>query len=263
MFKKIFESCEDSIVRRVSNPYFGTYILVFFIDNWQLFYTLFSFSQDETRADRIAIITDYINQAGGLSWLFGKCALVAFAPFIIYYLLLNISGYISNNFELRVKPWLLKKVDNGLVVDKVEYDNLLNQYGELQTKFDKERKERVQAEAERDKSTKTLMMSQVNKQDTTKDETNSISVIDNIEYSATKLTKYFESHYRDSFKKLIYAIRNNQSITAELTTIYKEAITYNIVEVDTVDEEIRFTKLGNQVVEKFLLNTLNWHSPTI
>ena len=32
MFKKIFESCEDSIVKRVSNPYFGTYIAVLLID---------------------------------------------------------------------------------------------------------------------------------------------------------------------------------------------------------------------------------------
>lgn len=49
MFKKIFESCEDSIVKRVSNPYFGTYIAVLLIDNWELIYTLFTFSSYETR----------------------------------------------------------------------------------------------------------------------------------------------------------------------------------------------------------------------
>ena len=59
MFKKIFESCEDSIVKRVSNPYFGTYIAVLLIDNWELIYTLFTFSSYETRDTRISIIADY------------------------------------------------------------------------------------------------------------------------------------------------------------------------------------------------------------
>lgn len=150
MFKKIFESCEDSIVKRVSNPYFGTYIAVLLIDNWELIYTLFTFSSYETRDTRISIIADYISREGGLSWLFVKCALIAFIPFIIYYILLNTSGYISNWFELRLKPWLLKQVDKGLVVDKAEYEKLASRITALQTKADDERKKRMEAEDEID-----------------------------------------------------------------------------------------------------------------
>ena len=143
MFKKIFESCEDSIVKHVSNPYFGTYIAVLLIDNWELIYTLFTFSSYETRATRISIIADYISREGGLSWLFVKCALIAFIPFIIYYILLNASGYLSNWFELRLKPWLLKQVDKGLVVDKAEYEKLASRITALQTKADDERTKRM------------------------------------------------------------------------------------------------------------------------
>lgn len=150
MFKKIFESCEDSIVKRVSNPYFGTYIAVILIDNWELIYTLFTFSSYETRDTRISIIADYISREGGLSWLFVKCALIAFIPFIIYYILLNASGYLSNWFELRLKPWLLKQVDKGLVVDKAEYEKLASRITALQTKADDERKKRMEAEDEID-----------------------------------------------------------------------------------------------------------------
>lgn len=85
-----------------------------------------------------------------MSWLFVKCALIAFIPFIIYYILLNASGYLSNWFELRLKPWLLKQVDKGLVVDKAEYEKLASRITALQTKADDERKKRMEAEDEID-----------------------------------------------------------------------------------------------------------------
>ena len=51
---------------------------------------------------------------------------------------------------LRLKPWLLKQGDKGLVVDKVEYDKLASRITTLQTKVDDERKKRMEAEDERD-----------------------------------------------------------------------------------------------------------------
>ena len=248
MFKKIFESCEDSIVKRVSNPYFGTYIAVLLIDNWELIYTLFTFSSYETRDTRISIIADYISREGGLSWLFAKCALIAFIPFIIYYILLNASGYISNWFELRLKPWLLKQVDKGLVVDKVEYDKLASRITTLQTKVDDERKKRMEAEDERDTLSREIkklstdnIISNENK-DTT-------ASIHSFGTKYQKTLDYFLKRYNEpEFSKFITQIRGFMEISNR--PLYNDALLYGLIEIQ--GGKVAFTDFGNNLVNQFV-----------
>ena len=219
MFKKIFESCEDSIVQRVSNPYFGTYIAVLLIDNWKLLYTLFTFNPSDTRVERIAIITDYINQAGGLSCLFLKCAGIAFVPFLIYYLLSHLSGCISNWSELRIKPWLLKRIDRGSVVEKEKYDKLVSRIEALHAKLEEERKKHLETETELDNLNKKLMKKQneqvsafVNDQQEQKPNVKEV-INDRKNKSYYQIIAEIQDrNLEEDFKDLIRRIRSNEYI---------------------------------------------------
>ncbi|WP_032135929.1 hypothetical protein [Alistipes onderdonkii] len=262
MFKKIFESCEDSIVKRVSNPYFGTYIAVLLIDNWELIYTLFTFSSYETRDARISIIAEYISQEGGLSWLFVKCALIAFIPFIIYYILLNASGYISNWFELRLKPWLLKQVDKGLVVDKAEYEKLAARITTLQTKVDDERKKRMEAEDERDDLNKKLMKipneqtsisPNINDHQEVKTPVNEVINDRKNKHYYQILADIHAKNLDDEFENLIHIIRLNEYIRDD-EPIVKYGIIHNLIA--KTGSRYYFTTDGDAIASIFVNTSL-------
>ncbi len=260
MFKKIFESCEESIVQRVSNPYFGTYIAVLLIDNWKLIYTLFTFNSSDTRVERIAIITDYINQAGGLSCLFFKCALIAFIPFVIYYVLLHLSGYISNLSELCIKPWLLKLVDKGSVVEKAKYNKLVSRIETLHVKLDEERKKRLETETELDELNKKLMklqneqvLASVKSQQEQK--SNVMEVInDRKNKSYYRILEDIRAHnLNEDFEALIRKIQSNEDIYDD-EPIVKYGIKHGLIYKS--DDRYFFTDTGNAIAKIFINTSL-------
>ena len=260
MFKKIFESCEDSIVQRVSNPYFGTYIAVLLIDNWKLFYTLFTFNPSDTRVERIAIITDYIDQVGGLSCLFLKCAGIAFIPFVIYYLLSHLSGYISNWSELRIKPKLLKLVDRGSVVEKEKYDKLVSRIETLHVKLDEERKKRLETETELDELNKKLMklqneqvLASVNDQQEQKPNVKEVINDRQNKFYHQIIAEIRDRNLDKDFDDLIRKIRSNEYIFDD-EPIVEYAVKQGLI--DKSDGCYFFTDTGKAIVKIFINTSL-------
>lgn len=60
MIIDLFGSLKENIVKRVKNPFLGTFSIVFIIKNWQLFYSLLVFD-NESRESRITILENYIS----------------------------------------------------------------------------------------------------------------------------------------------------------------------------------------------------------
>ncbi len=260
MFKKIFESCEDSIVQRVSNPYFGTYIAVLLIDNWKLLYTLFTFNPSDTREERIAIITDYIDQVGGLSCLFLKCAVIAFFPFVIYYVLLHLSGCISNWSELRIKPKLLKRIDKGSVVEKAKYDKLVSRIETLHAKLEEERKKRLETESELDELNKKLMKLQneqvsasVDSQQEQKPNVKEVINDRQNKFYHQIIAEIRDKNLEEDFDALIRKIRSNESIYDD-EPIVEYAVEQGLIHKS--DDRYLFTDTGNAIVKIFINTSL-------
>ena len=217
MISEILASFRDNVSRKVKNPFYGTFAIVFILQNWQLFYSLISFDDLTQRQTRIKIIEQYITNAGGAFGMFLYAVWCALIALTLAYILYNISGLISNFFDLRVKPWIKKIVDKGAIIDKSEYGKLERNYDLMEAKYNRERKAKQDATSEIDTLQKKLSETRRELEDlkallsdvTTQDQYGD-SHIDKIAYKIKRQVEDIKNKgYEEEFKKLIVNIRKD------------------------------------------------------
>lgn len=138
-------SFSDNFKEKTKNPFLGTYLLVWFIRNWDLVYTLFNFDTDCTLDDKKTFISNYYENGDFIGNL-GSNILWAFGILITTYLLLNISRLIVNLSEKRLTPWIYQITDSKSIVLKTEYERIRAENDDLQTRLDKERESKSRLE---------------------------------------------------------------------------------------------------------------------
>ncbi|HEY0056585.1 MAG TPA: hypothetical protein VGB63_14620 [Pedobacter sp.] len=62
MIKDIFDSFKDNLRERTTNPFLGTFVIVWVIKNWKLVYSLFYFDKDFTLEKRLNYISSYFKE---------------------------------------------------------------------------------------------------------------------------------------------------------------------------------------------------------
>ncbi len=146
MIKDFLISFKDNFRERVTNPFLGTYLLVWIIRNWELVYGIFTFDKSAKQIDKISFIKEYFkahnfleNLGWNIFWAFGVLALT--------YILLNVSRLIINFSEKTVAPWIYKISDKSSVVLKSFYLQLKEHSNELEVELDKERDKRHRLES--------------------------------------------------------------------------------------------------------------------
>jgi hypothetical protein len=138
MIKDLLVSFKDNIKSKSSNPFLGTYAIVWCVRNWKLVYSFFFFDAKTTLDQKIKILSSYYTFETFISDLLWNI-LWALSALILSYSLINLSRFIVNLFEQRLTPFIYKITDSGSIVLKEKYDRLKSDKQELEIKLERER----------------------------------------------------------------------------------------------------------------------------
>lgn len=138
-WEQTFISFKDSLRKKTTNPFLGTYFTVFLARNWELFYSVFTFDAEYKLLDRIGIINQYLEQKSLWQEL-GQNLLLTFLLLIATYFFINVARLITNLYERKLTPWIHKITDKNSVVLKSEFALLSDSYTKLDGKFKEEKK---------------------------------------------------------------------------------------------------------------------------
>lgn len=148
MVKDLWDSFKDNIKQRVTNPFLGTYIIVWLAHNWEVVYSFFYFDKDWNLEKKLNYFKDYWEDKS-FFWNLMCVAAITVGILIITYFFLAISRYIANSFENRVVPFI-QKISKGKIVTSEVYQIALDKIFNLESKVEAERKAKNEAIAERD-----------------------------------------------------------------------------------------------------------------
>ena len=98
MVKDTWDSFKDNVKARITNPFLGTFVLVWIAHNWKVVYAFFYFDSNLNLQSRIEYFKNYWsnkNFVGNLFWV----AIITICILIITYMFLAISRYLANVFE--------------------------------------------------------------------------------------------------------------------------------------------------------------------
>jgi|WetSurMetagenome_2_1015567.scaffolds.fasta_scaffold91302_2 hypothetical protein len=149
MITETITSFKDNIKRRLTNPFLGTFTVVYIIKNWELFYGIFNFDSIATQTTKIEYIRQYFWKIS-VFWNLVECIGYTFFILVITYSLLAISRYIANIYNDIALPWITKLTDKSKIVLKEDYIRLYNEKEEIEKKYENERENRARIQGERD-----------------------------------------------------------------------------------------------------------------
>jgi hypothetical protein len=138
MIKDLLVSFKESVKSKSSNPFLGTYAVIWVIRNWRLVYSFFFFDSKTTLAERISILATYYTYKTFISDLLWNI-LWALGALILTYLLINLSRLIVNLFEKKLTPLIYKITDINSIVLKITHDSLKSDKQDLEIKLEEER----------------------------------------------------------------------------------------------------------------------------
>ncbi|MCE3297077.1 MAG: hypothetical protein K0R65_2791 [Crocinitomicaceae bacterium] len=123
-----------------SNPFLGTYLLVWIIRNWKLIFSVFNFDKGIKLHDKLIIIQKHLPK--DLTELFGNLfinILWALGILVLSYALINLSRFIVYTSEKVIRPFVSKLTDKNSVVLKTTYEKIRVERDELQNEVYGER----------------------------------------------------------------------------------------------------------------------------
>jgi hypothetical protein len=246
MLKDFFVSFKENFRQKTTNPFFGTLIVVWIVRNWQAIYSLFTFEDNKTLAQRIWILQSYFQPEGFfINLLF--CITISIVVLIISYLLLNLSRLIINFYEKKITPWVYQVTDKNSVVLKTDYQKLQKEIENLEKRLEQEREERIKVQNERD-SLYQKNISQPVQNNTSKNEEFEYEK----DYIDRILKRITTNELNYNFESLISAVAQGTEIApkdvnefAKLSLVESSGAGYNF-------NKYKFTKLGEFVKKEYL-----------
>lgn len=128
----------SNIKDKLTNPFFGTLIIVWLTRNWELVYTIFNFDNNKTLKYKIQIIKNHISAKDFLEDL-AICAWHAILFMLAGYIIIIITRAISMFVEHNVMPRLTDKIVSEDVISKKLYNELKKERDEYSESFEIER----------------------------------------------------------------------------------------------------------------------------
>lgn len=151
---EILFSFKDNL-RKTRNPFFGTFVIVWLIRNWQFILTLFNLQLYTTMEAKVEALKDYFSD-GTLIGSFFLNAFITLVVLIVTYVLLNLSRAIVLLFENHLSPWVQKVLAPKTIVSIAELEAEKLRVAELEKRLAEERTKRIRAEEDRDSLEKRL-----------------------------------------------------------------------------------------------------------
>lgn len=136
---EIINSFFTNIKDKLSNPFFGTLIIVLIIHHWELWYSAFNFDTDCTLEDKIRIIKGYAENNLTFKILMYNVFLAVFFMFIGYLVVLGTRSLVMW-IEFGIMPYITGKIVNKKVVRKSEFDDVVKEREEYFDQYEEQRK---------------------------------------------------------------------------------------------------------------------------
>src|SRR5690554_5017322 len=135
---EVINSFFSNIKDKLTNPFFGTLIIVLLIDHWELWYAIFNFDDVYTLNDKVIFIQNYIiSNITLLSFLWD------IAQTILYmftgYLIIVATRALVLWIEFYLMPLITGRIVNKNVVRKEEYDDAVREREEYFDQYEEQR----------------------------------------------------------------------------------------------------------------------------
>jgi len=128
----------SNIKDKLTNPFFGTLIIVWLTRNWEVVYAIFNFDKNSKLGDKILFINNYFAQKSFWAELSINVGL-AVLFMIIGYILIVVTRSLSIIVEHNIMPSITDRLINKDVVLKIDYDSVAKERDEYFNKFEEER----------------------------------------------------------------------------------------------------------------------------
>jgi len=136
---EIINSFFSNIKDKLTNPFFGTLILVLIINHWELWFTIFNFDSDCTLVDKITIIRNYtLKNLTILKFIWDVTQAVIFM--ILGYLIIVLTRSLVIWVEFSLMPFITGKIVSKNVVQKNVYDDVVIEREKYFDQYEEQRK---------------------------------------------------------------------------------------------------------------------------
>lgn len=129
----------SNIKDKLTNPFFGTLILVLIIHHWKLWYSIFNFEDNITLEEKILFINNYIASNLTLE-SFAWDILLAFIYMLSGYAVIVLTRGIVIAIEHNIMPLLTRKLVSKNVVLKSLYDDVVKEREKYFDQYEEQRK---------------------------------------------------------------------------------------------------------------------------
>jgi hypothetical protein len=252
-------SIGNNITERAKNPFLGTFAFVWLARNWELVFALFNFDKAYTLEGKITFLTERIKHDAFWTEL-GWNILWTFTILIITYILINLARIISNLFEKRLTPIILKWTDYNSLVPKSEYQGVLLRMNDLQGRLDKEIQEKLRVQNERDKSVEefnklTLEMHEINYNAAESRKEKVETLFNSRDQNKTELLdSIIENYGNERLERLLKSILNKRALSDSEDLVLAEDLTFkgilNFKQELSRGITYELTDLGRMLIQK-------------
>ena len=269
MVKDFFVSFKENLQTKSSNPFLGTYVIIWCIRHWELVYSFFFFDAKSTRTEKIKIISDYYADKNLVEDILINIG-IALIVLIVTYSLMNLSRFIVDIFEKKVKPWVSKFTDKNSIVLKEVHDAVKTEKNDLEIKLEKEREAKGKLQKEiSDLETKIdeLYKEKAEREAKPKQEKEAESAIDNLEKPAISKSKKSKTNIEPQQQQAqeieipdippeeLMDI-GNENVIGEEQAIQTEEEPQNILSQNEVDELLKAVEKPTDKKVEILYNKL-------
>jgi len=136
---EVINSFFSNIKDKLTNPFFGTLIIVLLIHHWKLWYTVFNFDEDCTLNDKIAFITNYA-KTDLTFWIVTSDVLQAIFLMLLGYLIIIGTRSLVLWIEFGLMPSITGRIVNKDVVRRSEYDDVVKERERYFDQYEEQRK---------------------------------------------------------------------------------------------------------------------------
>ncbi|RKN83352.1 hypothetical protein [Ulvibacterium marinum] len=136
---EVINSFFSNIKDKLTNPFFGTLILVLLIQHWEFVYAIFNFDSDCTLDEKLVFLQNYISENITFETLFRDCA-YALGYMTLGYLIIVGTRSLVLAIEFRLMPFLTGKIVSKKVVEKSLYDEVVKEREDYFDQYEEQRK---------------------------------------------------------------------------------------------------------------------------
>lgn len=129
----------QNIKDKLSNPFFGTLILILIIHHWELWYSLFNFDPNYSRNAKVLLIRNLAEHELTTENILYDIV-YALGISLLGYLIVICTRSLSMVIEFRIMPFLTGKIINKNVVLKSTHDETVSERDEYADKYEEQRK---------------------------------------------------------------------------------------------------------------------------